>query len=396
MSWTLSQRAQKLTSSAIREILKVTERPEVISFAGGLPSPETFPVERMRAKAAEVLTNDPAPALQYGPTEGYSKLREWIAERYSTPSARIDPQNVLVTTGSQQALDLLGKTLIDSGSKVLVETPTYLGALQSFSMFEPNYVSVTSDEEGLVPAALTSEVTDGARFLYVLPNFQNPTGRRMPLARRQELAKIAKQSGLLVLEDDPYGALSYSGDALPTLLSMLPDQVVHMGSFSKVLAPGLRVGYLIAPQALHRKLVQAKQAADLHTPSFTQRIVYETVQDGFLDTHIPKIRSLYAERCKVMLDALKEHFPSSVTWKAPQGGMFIWVQLPSGVDSFKLLDQAIAQNVAFVPGGPFFANEPQLNTLRLSFVTVPPEKIRRGVAVLGKLLRESIATARVA
>ena len=392
MSWTLSQRAQKLTSSAIREILKVTERPEVISFAGGLPSPDTFPVERLRAKAAEVLTNDPSPALQYGPTEGYLKLREWIAERYSTPSARIDPQNVLVTTGSQQALDLLGKTLIDAGSKVLVETPTYLGALQAFSLFEPNYVSVTSDEEGLVPSALTAKVTDGARFLYVLPNFQNPTGRRMGLARRQELAKIAKQSGLLVLEDDPYAALSYSGDALPTLLSMLPDQVVHMGSFSKVLAPGLRVGYQIAPQALHRKLVQAKQAADLHTPSFTQRIVYETVKDGFLDTHIPTIRSLYGERCKVMLDALKEHFPSSVTWNAPQGGMFIWVQLPSGVDSFKLLDQAIAQNVAFVPGGPFFANEPQLNTLRLSFVTVPPEKIRKGVAILGKLLRESIAS----
>jgi len=392
MSWTLSQRAQKLTSSAIREILKVTERPEVISFAGGLPSPDTFPVERLRAKAAEVLTNDPSPALQYGPTEGYLKLREWIAERYSTPSARIDPQNVLVTTGSQQALDLLGKTLIDAGSKVLVETPTYLGALQAFSLFEPTYVSVTSDEDGLVPSALTAKVTDGARFLYVLPNFQNPTGRRMPLARRQELAKIAKQSGLLLLEDDPYGALSYSGDALPTLLSMLPDQVVHMGSFSKVLTPGLRVGYLIAPQAIHRKLVQAKQAADLHTPSFTQRIVYETVKDGFLDTHIPTIRSLYAERCKVMLDALKEHFPSSVTWNAPQGGMFIWVQLPSGVDSFKLLDQAIAQNVAFVPGGPFFANEPQLNTLRLSFVTVPPEKIRRGVAILAKLLSETIAS----
>jgi 2-aminoadipate transaminase len=392
MSWTLSQRAQKLTSSAIREILKVTERPEVISFAGGLPSPDTFPVERLRAKAAEVLTNDPSPALQYGPTEGYLKLREWIAERYSTPSARIDPQNVLVTTGSQQALDLLGKTLIDAGSKVLVETPTYLGALQAFSLFESTYVSVTSDEDGLVPSALTAKVTDGARFLYVLPNFQNPTGRRMPLARRQELAKIAKQSGLLLLEDDPYGALSYSGDALPTLLSMLPDQVVHMGSFSKVLTPGLRVGYLIAPQAIHRKLVQAKQAADLHTPSFTQRIVYETVKDGFLDTHIPTIRSLYAERCKVMLDALKEHFPSSVTWNAPQGGMFIWVQLPSGVDSFKLLDQAIAQNVAFVPGGPFFANEPQLNTLRLSFVTVPPEKIRRGVAILAKLLSETIAS----
>ena len=396
MSWTLSQRAQKLTSSAIREILKVTERPEVISFAGGLPSPDTFPVERLRANAAAVLTTDSSPALQYGPTEGYMQLREWIAARHSTPSVRIDPQNVLVTTGSQQGLDLLGKALIDPASRVLVETPTYLGALQAFSLFDPHFVSVTSDEDGLLPSALTSQVLDGARFLYVLPNFQNPTGRRMPLARRHELAKIAKHAGLLLVEDDPYGALSYSGDVLPTLLSMVPDQIVYMGSFSKVLAPGLRVGYLIAPPVLHRKLVQTKQAADLHTPSFTQRIVYETVKDGFLDTHIPTIRALYGERCTVMLAALEEHFPSSVKWNAPQGGMFIWVELPQGVDSSKLLEQAIAQNVAFVPGGPFFANEPQLNTLRLSFVTVPPEKIRRGIAILGKLLRESVATARVA
>ena len=396
MSWTLSQRAQKLTSSAIREILKVTERPEVISFAGGLPSPDTFPVERLRANATAVLTTDPSPALQYGPTEGYMKLREWIAARHSTPSVRLDPENVLVTTGSQQALDLLGKALIDPASRVLVETPTYLGALQAFSLFDPHFVSVPSDEEGLQPSALTPQLLEGARFLYALPNFQNPTGRRLPLARRQELARIAKQAGLLVVEDDPYGALSYSGDALPTLLSMLPDQVVYMGSFSKVLAPGLRVGYLIAPPTLHRKLVQTKQAADLHTPSFTQRIVYETVKDGFLDTHIPTIRALYGERCKVMLDAMREHFPKSVTWHEPQGGMFIWVRLPQGMNSFTLLDQAIAQHVAFVPGGPFFANEPQVNTLRLSFVTVPPEKIRRGVAILGKLLQESAATARVA
>ncbi len=387
MSWTLSQRAQKLTSSAIREILKVTERPEVISFAGGLPSPDTFPVERMRAHTDEVLRTAPTPALQYGPTEGFMALREWIAARHSTSSMRIDPANVLVTTGSQQALDLLGKTLIDVGSRVLVQTPTYLGALQAFSLCEPQFVSVPSDEHGPLPSAMTPSFLDGARFMYCLPNFQNPTGRRIPLARRQELMKIAAAAGLLILEDDPYGALSYAGDVLPTMLSMNPDNVVYMGSFSKVLAPGLRVGYLIAPQALHRKLVQAKQAADLHTPSFTQRIVYETIKDGFLDDHIPTIRALYAQRCEAMLKAMDEHFPSSVTWNRPEGGMFIWVQLPAGMDSFKLLDEAIAQNVAFVPGGPFFANEPQLNTLRLSFVTVPPEKIQKGIAVLGALLR---------
>jgi 2-aminoadipate transaminase len=390
MSWTLSQRAQKLTSSAIREILKVTERPEVISFAGGLPSPDTFPVERLRAHADAVLRSAPTPALQYGPTEGFLALREWIAKRHSTAGAAIDPANVLVTTGSQQALDLLGKVLIDAGSRVLVETPTYLGALQAFSLSEPSFVSVPSDDHGLTPAALTPELLAGARFLYCLPNFQNPTGRRLPLARRQALTQLARDAGLLLIEDDPYAALSYAGDALPTMLSMNPDGVVYLGSFSKVLAPGLRVGYLIAPQALHRKLVQAKQAADLHTPSFTQRIVYEAIKDGFLDDHIPTIRALYKERCETMLAAMDEHFPKSVRWNRPEGGMFIWVQLPAGVDSFKLLDQAIAQNVAFVPGGPFYANEPQLNTLRLSFVTVPAEKIRQGIAVLGALLKTVI------
>ena len=388
MTWTFSQRAQKLTSSAIREILKVTERPEVISFAGGLPSAATFPVARLRECCDEILRTDSAAALQYGPTEGYMPLREWIAQRHSSEGVQISPQNVLVTTGSQQGLDLLGKVLIDAGSKVLVETPTYLGALQAFSMSEPSYVSVPSDDAGPVPEQLGAELLDGARFMYCLPNFQNPTGRRTPTARRRELSRIAAQAQLLLLEDDPYGALCYDGHPLPTLLSMNPEGVVHMGSFSKVLAPGLRVGYLIASQGLHRKLVQAKQAADLHTPSFTQRMVYEVVKDGFLDRHVPEICALYADQCRVMLDALSRHFPASARWNRPEGGMFIWVKLPPGVDSSALLIKAIAQNVAFVPGAPFYANEPQTNTLRLSFVTVPPEKIEAGMTRLSKLVKE--------
>jgi 2-aminoadipate transaminase len=381
MTWTFSERAQKLTSSAIREILKVTERPEVISFAGGLPSPATFPVDRLRAACADVLTTAPSPALQYGPTEGYMPLREWVAARY-----QVDVGNVLITTGSQQGLDLLGKVLIDVGSRVLVETPTYLGALQAFSLSEPQFVSVPSDDDGLMPASLTPELTTGARFLYCLPNFQNPTGRRMPVDRRRELTRIAADTGLLLIEDDPYGALAYRGEQLPTLHSMHPDGVVHMGSFSKVLAPGLRVGYVIAPEGLHRKLVQAKQAADLHTPSFTQRIVHETIKNGFLDEHIPKIRALYADQCHAMLEALSRHFPAGVEWNQPAGGMFIWVKLPPHLDGMALLDEAIAENVAFVPGAPFFANEPQTNTLRLSFVTVPKEKIEEGIARLGRIL----------
>jgi 2-aminoadipate transaminase len=389
--WQLSERARKLTSSAIREILKVTERPEVISFAGGLPSPATFPVEEMRVACDRILRDSPAAALQYSATEGYLPLREWVAQRYSVNGASIRPSQVLITTGSQQALDLLGKVLIDPASRVLVETPTYLGALQSFSMYEPNYVQVPTDEHGLIPSSLDATLTAGARLLYAQPNFQNPTGRRLSLERRTALAAFAQHAGFPVIEDDPYGALDYAGAPLPTMLSMAPDHIVHLGSFSKVLSPGMRVGYIIAPEELHFKLVQAKQATDLHTPSLTQRIVYEVVKDGFLETHIPKIRALYRDQCAAMLASLEQHMPAGVEWNRPEGGMFVWVKLPKHddkhIDTMKLLEQSIEQHVAFVPGGPFFANEAEHNTLRLSFVTVPPAKIDEGIAKLGALIR---------
>lgn len=385
LHWTLSERARKLTSSVIREILKVTERPDVISFAGGLPAPATFPVERMRAAAERVLTEQAAGALQYSATEGYLPLREWIAAHHG-----VRVSQVLITTGSQQALDLLGKCLIDEGSRVLVETPTYLGALQSFSLYGPDYKQVATDEHGLIPEALTDELTHGARMLYAQPNFQNPTGRRMPVERRRALAEFAKRSAFPVIEDDPYGDLNYRGEPLPSLLSMAPDHVIHLGTFSKILAPGLRIGYIFAPEAMLFKLIQAKQATDLHTPSLTQRIAYEVIKDGFLDTHIPEIRALYAAQCETMLAALERHMPDGVTWNRPEGGMFLWVEVPAHIDTVALLDAAVAHNVAFVPGAPFFANEAPHNTLRLSFVTVPPELIEQGVARLGELLRERV------
>ncbi|MDG0025966.1 PLP-dependent aminotransferase family protein [Trinickia sp. Y13] len=389
-NWRISERARKLTSSAIREILKVTERPEVISFAGGLPSAATFPAERMREASERVLRDSPAAALQYSATEGYMPLREWIAARYSKDGVSIRASQVLVTTGSQQALDLLGKVLIDPASPVLVETPTYLGALQSFSMYEAHYVQVPTDENGLIPEGLTPALTQGARLLYAQPNFQNPTGRRLPLERRRALAAFARTSPFPVIEDDPYGALDYAGAPLPTLLSMAPDHIVHCGSFSKVLAPGLRLGYVIAPEELHFKLVQAKQATDLHTPSITQRIVHEVVKDGFLDEHVPTIRALYRDQCAAMLSALERHMPEDVKWNRPEGGMFVWVNLPHTINTMKLLEAAVAENVAFVPGGPFYAHEPDHSTLRLSFVTVPPAKIDEGIARLAKLIRERL------
>jgi 2-aminoadipate transaminase len=385
IQWQFSQRAEQLQSSAIREILKITMRPEIISFAGGLPSPLTFPVERMREAYDAVLTRAGKVALQYGPSDGYAPLREWIADSLSTPDSKIVPEQVLMLSGSQQGLDLLGKVLVDEGSKVLVETPSYLGALQAFSVYRPQFVSVATDDDGLVPADLEA-VGQGARLLYSLPNFQNPTGRSMTLERRVALVETCARLGIPLIEDDPYGALSYNGEPLPKLLNMNPGGVVYMGSFSKVLTPGIRLGYAVAPVPLARKLEQAKQATDLHTAQLTQMVVHEVVKDGFLSEHIPTIRQLYADQCQAMLDALQEFFPASATWTRPQGGMFIWVTLPAHINSMELLEAAVAENVAFVPGAPFYANTPASNTMRLSFVTVPPEQIRIGVQKLGRLI----------
>ncbi|KFI06561.1 PLP-dependent aminotransferase family protein [Massilia sp. BSC265] len=389
IQWQFSERAQQLQSSFIREILKITQRPEIISFAGGLPSPATFPVEVMKAAYDKVLSETGKVALQYGPTDGYGPLREWIANSLSTEGSRILPEQILMTSGSQQALDLLGKVLIDEGSRVLVETPSYLGALQAFSVYRPEFASVDTDDHGLVPASIDA-VAQGARLLYSLPNFQNPTGRSLSVERRQELVETCARLGLPLIEDDPYGALSYKGEPMPKMVAMNPDGVIYMGSFSKVLTPGIRLGYVCAPLPLVRRLELAKQAADLHTAQLTQMVVHEVIKDGFLDQHIPTIRKLYGDQCQVMLDAMAEHFPAGVTWTKPEGGMFIWVTLPQSIDAMKLLDQSLAARVAFVPGAPFYANEPATNTLRLSFVTVPPERIREGIAILGKLIKDML------
>ncbi|KFC74690.1 PLP-dependent aminotransferase family protein [Massilia sp. LC238] len=389
IQWQFSERAQQLQSSFIREILKITQRPEIISFAGGLPSPATFPVERMKEAYDKVLSETGKVALQYGPTDGYGPLREWIANSLSTEGSRILPEQILMTSGSQQALDLLGKVLIDEGSRVLVETPSYLGALQAFSVYRPEFKSVETDEHGLVPSSIDA-IAQGARLLYALPNFQNPTGRSLSIERRQSLVETCARLGLPLIEDDPYGTLSYKGEPSPKMVAINPDGVIYMGSFSKVLTPGIRLGYVCAPLPLVRRLELAKQAADLHTAQLTQMVVHEVVKDGFLDQHIPTIRKLYGDQCQVMLDAMAEHFPASVTWTKPEGGMFIWVTLPQSIDAMKLLDQSLAARVAFVPGAPFYANEPATNTLRLSFVTVPPERIREGIAILGKLIKDML------
>lgn len=387
--WQFSKRASALQSSAIREILKITELPEVISFAGGLPSPNTFPITQIKHAVDGIMNSDEAfSALQYGPTEGYKPLREWVANLLNQrENTQLTTDNVLIVTGSQQALDLIGKALIDEGTKVLVETPTYLGALQTFTQYNPHYVSIASDDQGLDPDQLSDADAKAANFLYTIPNFQNPTGRRLSEERRKKLAAKAQANNLLMIEDDPYGELDYQGHRLPSLISFAPENTVYLGSFSKILAPGMRLGYVVGPVEFIRKLVQLKQAADLHTPSYTQHIAYQVIKDGYLNTHIPTIRELYKSRCQFMLAQLEKYMPDTVRWTKPEGGMFIWVELPEHIDSTELLTTAVKNNVAFVPGETFFATNPKKNCLRLAFVTVPEERIEQGIKILADLVK---------
>jgi 2-aminoadipate transaminase len=387
MTWTLARRAERMNPSVIREILKVTERPGIISFAGGLPSPKTFPVEAFAAACETVLRTDGRAALQYAASEGYRPLCEWVA---ASMPWDVSPDQVLITTGSQQGLDLVAKVLIDEGSTVLVETPTYLGALQAFTPMEPHIVSVDSDAEGVDVDDLMKKAP-GARFLYVLPNFQNPTGRSMSEARRAALVAAAKTAGLPIVEDNPYGDLWFDQPPPKPLTARNPDGCIYLGSFSKVLAPGLRLGYVIAPKAIMPKLLQAKQAADLHSPSFNQRMVAEVLKDGFIDRHVPTIRALYKAQCHAMLDALQTEMAGlGVVWNSPDGGMFLWVRLPEGMNAVELLPKAVDKGVAFVPGAAFYATEADPRTLRLSFVTASVEQIHIGVAALAKTIRETV------
>jgi len=373
-----------MNPSVLREILKVTERPGIISFAGGLPSPKTFPVSEFATACDRVLREDAPAALQYAASEGFAVLREMVAANLPW---KVDPAQVLITTGSQQGLDLVAKVLIDAGSRILVETPTYLGALQAFSPMEPEVLSVDSDAEGVDVEDLRRKAA-GARFLYILPNFQNPTGRTMSEARRAAISAAAAELGLPIIEDNPYGDLWFDTPPPQPLTARNPDGCIYLGSFSKVLAPGLRLGFVVAPSALYPKLLQAKQAADLHSPSFNQRMVAEVMKDGFLGRHVPTIRALYKSQRDAMLAAMAREMPEGVEWNKPDGGMFLWARLPEGVDTVKLLPLAVDKGVAFVPGAAFYAGESDPRTLRLSFVTASVDQINIGMAALAAAIRE--------
>ena len=384
-TWTLARRAERLNPSTIREILKITERPGIISLAGGLPSADTFPVQAMRDASAAVLRDSPREALQYAASEGFGPLREWVAQELATHGLKAGADQVLITTGSQQGLDLVGKVLIDPGSTVAVESPTYLGALQAFAPYEPEFVAVEGDDDGPLPQAL--EAARGARFLYLLPNYQNPTGRCLPADRRLALVQRAAEIGLPIVEDNPYGDLWFDEPPPPPVCASAGEGAVYLGSFSKVLAPGLRLGYVVAPRAMFPKLLQAKQASDLHSPSFNQRVVYEVIRNGFLKEHVPTIRERYKAQRDAMAAALREHLPPGCRWQAPVGGMFFWVTLPAHLDATALLPRAVEAGMAYVPGSPFYPQGGHENTMRLSFVTVSPERIAQGVEALGRVLR---------
>jgi 2-aminoadipate transaminase len=396
-------RSKGIKSSAIRELLKITQRPEVISFAGGLPAPDVFPIERFREACCRVLEQNAKLALQYGTTEGYEPLREMIARHTSRYGIKAKTENVLITAGSQQALDLIGKLLINPGDRILVEAPTYLGALQAFNVYGAEYVSVPSDDDGLRTDLLEKPLRSGPKFMYVLPNFQNPGGTTLSESRRHELVQLADKFGIPVIEDDPYGQLRFEGAHLPPLVVLdrknlgrdngySIGNVIYLSTFSKTLAPGLRLGWIIAPPDVIAKLVQLKQGADLHTSTFVQVVAYEVARDNFLDEHAKLIRRVYGERRDVMLTALKEFFPPQVTWTYPKGGLFLWVTLPVGMDSQRLFETALNENVAFVPGDSFYATggDEGRRHLRLNFSNAQPEQIREGIRRLSLAVKRQL------
>ncbi len=396
-----ADRTRKMSSSVIRELLKLTEQPDVISFAGGLPAPEMFPVKEFQEACNQVLSDHGAQALQYSTTEGYLPLRELIVRHNARFNVKVTTENVLITSGSQQALDFIGRLFINRGDHVVVESPTYVGALQAWNAYGAQYISVESDENGMIVDKLEEALRIGPKFIYVLPNFQNPSGATMSMERRQQLIRLADQYGVPIVEDDPYGQLRYDGRHIPSLSTLdsryrdsgdeYSGNVIYLSTFSKLLAPGLRLGWVIAPPQVIRKLVMTKQAADLHTSSFNQHVAYEVAKNGFLDEHVKLIRATYRERRDVMLEMMDEVFPTEMRWAKPLGGMFLWGVLPEGVDAAEVLKTAVERKVAFVPGVAFHSNGSGKNTMRLNFSFSSPDTIREGMTRLGTTLKEALS-----
>ena len=381
-----------IKKSFIREILKATADPEVISFAGGLPSPASFPVDEIDKAAHKVLSEDGRNALQYSTTEGYLPLRQYICERYmKRQGINIDADEILITNGSQQGLDLISKVFIDKGDDIIIERPGYLGAIQALSVFEPRFHAVDLLEDG-VDIEMLEEAVEAyyPKLFYSVPNFQNPSGITYSELKRQQTAQIIKNSNTIMIEDDPYGELRFLGHDIPSMKAFLDDAVL-LGSFSKIVSPGIRMGWIAAKKHIMEKLITVKQAADLHSNYFSQRVVYQYLQDNDIDGHISKIRALYKQQRNCMVDMIEKYFPEEVKTTKPEGGMFLWAQLPKGCSSLELFEIAAQNNVVFVPGDPFYVNEDCSNTMRLNYTNSSPEMIEEGIKRLGDAIKSLIS-----
>ncbi|MEJ2148098.1 MAG: PLP-dependent aminotransferase family protein [Chloroflexota bacterium] len=408
VNWTeqYAARTEGMGGSIIREILKLTQQPDIISFAGGLPAPELFPVEQVARATQRVLEQQGSQALQYSTTEGYPPLREMIAEIMCRLGITCNADNVLITSGSQQALDLIGKVLIDPGDQILVEKPTYLGALQAWNLYQARYLTVPNDDDGMRSDSLARILQENkVKFIYALPNFQNPSGTTMSRQRRVELVQLAEEHGVPIIEDDPYGQLRFEGEHEPPLIALDAESrpgaaqallaegnVIYLSTFSKIMAPGFRAAWVVGPKAVIGQLVQAKQGADLHTSTINQMVIYEAARDGFLEQHIETIKRVYRERRDLMLGLMEELFPPGVTWTHPKGGLFLWVRLPEGMDSTELLKRAVEAKVAFVPGGPFHPGGGGENTLRMNFSNATAEQMEAGMKRLADVIRAEMET----
>jgi 2-aminoadipate transaminase len=388
-----AKRMSRIGVSAVREILKVTERPEIISFAGGLPAPELFPVEAIARAHAEVFAANGSAALQYSTTEGWKPLRKWIADRMISQGLETDEDRILITSGSQQGIDLVAKAFLDKGDKVIVENPCYLAALQVFNAYEAEFVTLESDNDGMRIDDLERAILEShPKLIYLVADFHNPKGTTLALERRKALVELSRRYRVPILEDNPYGELRYRGERLPTLASFDKDGlVIHLSTFSKTLSPGLRIGWIVAAAEIIYELNICKQAADLHTSTVAQRAAAKVLETFAYEAHIAALCSVYGERCQTMINAIEKHFPAEAKWTKPEGGLFLWVELPENVKGTKLLEAALQDRVAFVPGAPFFAKEARENFIRLNFSNSKPEKIVEGIARLGKVMKQQIS-----
>jgi 2-aminoadipate transaminase len=392
MEYRFATRMERTPRSFIREILKVTEDPKIISFGGGLPNPALFPVQEIIEAAGDVLAEDGSSALQYSTTEGYLPLRTFIAQRYlKRTGLRIAPEHILITNGSQQGLDLVGKVLINREDPLAIEKPGYLGAIQAFSLYEPQFHGVPLREDGPDTEEL-SRLYDTCvpKFFYGVPNFQNPSGVSYSGERRRDVAKILSGYDTLFIEDDAYGELRFTGDDLPLVSSYLPEQGVITGSFSKIVAPGMRMGWIAAPPEVFAQLVTAKQASDLHSNYLVQRIISRYLETNDIDCHIRRIRDVYRCQRDIMVHMIQETFPPEVTITRPDGGMFLWATLPPGFSTMDLFQIAIKENVAFVPGDPFYTDGCGSNTMRLNFSNSDEDHIIEGITRLSKAIRRML------